>query len=196
MKQIRAIALVLSCSACAVLHRGGEASNPRLELWNRAQLAFYADSFRTATAAFQQLAAGYPHTVEGREAHFYLGTLALDPRNSGFDAKTADDQLGRYLAPDTAVLTPPFRRTEATVMQRLAQELEHPCEDRIGPLRCETRVVRTGGGGSREAPRNVNGTSSAEVERLQAAVADRDAQIQRLREELDRIRNTLVPRKP
>jgi hypothetical protein len=63
----------------------------------------------------------------------------------------------------------------------------------VGALRCETRVVRTGG---REAPRNVNGASSAEVDRLQAAVADRDAQIQRLREELDRIRNTLVPRKP
>jgi hypothetical protein len=196
MKPIRALALVLFCSSCAVLHGGGAASNPRLDLWNRAQLAFYADSFRTATAAFQQLAASYPHTVEGREAHFYLGALALDPRNPTFDAKTADDQLAQYLAPDSAVQGVPFRRTEAVVMQRLAQEFEKPCEERITPLRCETRVVRTAGGGSREAPRNVNGTSSAEVDRLQAALADRDAQVQRLREELDRIRNTLVPRKP
>jgi hypothetical protein len=135
--------------------------------------------------------------VEGREAHFFLGATSLDPRNPAFDARAADEQLGIYLAPDTAVRAVPFRRTEATVMQRLAQEFRKSCDERITPLRCGTRVVeRRAGSGDRSAERNVNGASTAEVERLQGVVADRDAQIQRLRDELDRIRNTLVPRKP
>ncbi|MDB4952407.1 MAG: hypothetical protein JWM27_5056 [Gemmatimonadetes bacterium] len=195
MKLLRTAALVLLLPACAHLHRG-QAANPKLDLWNRAQLAFYADSFRVATTLFQQLAAGYPHTVEGREAHFFLGATSLDPRNPAFDARAADEQLGIYLAPDTAVHAVPFRRTEATVMQRLAQEFRKGCDERITPLRCGTRMVERRASGDRNAERNVNGASPAEVERLQGIVADRDAQIQRMREELDRIRNTLVPRKP
>ena len=193
MKRTFAIFLAAALSGCGVLHHGSSPQPARLRLWNQAQTAFYADSFRVSMVRFQALADSFPRSVEGREAHFFLGVMYLDPRNPAFDPRAADEQLGTYLAPDTALHVTPFRRTEAMSMQRMAQEFRKPCEDRVAPLRCETRTVRTAG---RDAPRNVNGTSSAEVDRLQAAVADRDAQIQRLRDELDRIRNTLVPRKP
>jgi hypothetical protein len=194
MKPIRALLLAALLPGCAVLHRGEDRPTPRLRLWNDAQTAFYADSFRVATNRFQALADSFPRTVEGREAHFFLGVMFLDPRNPAFDPRISDEQLGIYLSPDTALHVMPYRRTEAISMQRMAQEFRKPCEDRVAPLRCETRVVERRGG--REPARSVNGTSSAEVDRLQGIVADRDAQIQRLRDELERIRNTLVPRKP
>jgi hypothetical protein len=194
MKRTCALLMAALLSGCALLHRG-EGTSSRQQLWNQAQAAFYADSFRLATVRFQAVADSFPKSVEGHEAHFYLGVIFLDPHNPSFDPRIADEQLNVYLAPGDP-RHPPYRRTEATAMQRMAQEFRKPCEERITALRCETRVVERRTTGTRDPQRAVNGTSSAEVERLQAAVADRDAQIQRLRDELDRIRNTLVPRKP
>jgi hypothetical protein len=181
--------------ACASLHRGPGAGQ-RAVLWRDAHNAFYADSFRVATVAFQTLATQYSGTPEGREARFYLAALHLDPRNTAaFDPHASETDLAAYLAQDSLNQGLIGHRPEATSMLRLAREVQRPCEERVGPLRCETRVVerRVPGQTGGTAP---NGASAATVERLQAMIADRDEQIQRLNAELNRIRATLVPRRP
>jgi hypothetical protein len=188
------LAALLALSACAHL-APGDGGRARRDLWRSAHDAFFTDSFAAAQERFSRLATEHPATHEGRESRFYLGALALDARNPAFDARAGDGHLAAYLAQDTTGKLALYHRLEARSLRRLAADLLQDCEKRIEPLRCETRTVvrRTGGGGG-DAPNN--GASSAEVARLQAAVNQRDEEISRLREELQRIRNTLVPRRP
>jgi hypothetical protein len=186
------LSLVL-LSACGALGRGGGAdpgAPSRDQLWRQAHHAMHQDSSRIALAAFQRLAAEHPATVEGTEARFFLGTLYLDPRN--FDAQRASQHLEMYLAADT-MGGRPIRRPEAPRLLALARQLVLPCERRAGTLRCaetggRTRVVE-GDTVVIRAP-----DQSAEVARLRREVAERDGTIRELREELQRIRNTLAPR--
>lgn len=184
------LSLVL-LSACASGGRGGAdpGAPSRDLLWRQAHQAMHQDSSRIALAAFQRLAAEHPGTVEGTEASFFLGTLYLDPRN--FDAQRASQHLEVYLAADT-MGGRPVRRPEAVRLLLLSRNLVLPCEQRTGGLRCEPAVVTRRPPGETGVVRD--GDQSAEVARLRREVAERDGTIRELREELQRIRNTLAPR--
>lgn len=188
------LALAALLGGCATLST--VTAPTRDGLWRQAHHAMRQDSVRIAIAAFQRLADEHPRTFEGREARFYLGTLYLEPREGTFDPASALRHLEAYVAEDSVrARGRPIRRPEARSFRTLAREATLPCEQRTGALRCDpsvvvrtrttpgdTVVVRTGGG------------DAAEVARLRAQVAERDATIRQLREELQRIRNTLAPR--
>ncbi|HEY0035790.1 MAG TPA: hypothetical protein VGB66_03835 [Longimicrobium sp.] len=184
------LSLVL-LAACASGGRGGAGPGApsRDLLWRQAHQAMHQDSSRIALAAFQRLAAEHPGTVEGNEARFYLGTLYLDPRT--FDATRASEHLEMYLAADT-MGGRQARRPEAVRLLSLSRTLVLPCEQRTGALRCEPAVVTRRTPGETVVVRD--GDQSAEVARLRREVAERDGTIRELREELQRIRNTLAPR--
>jgi hypothetical protein len=116
MKRTFALAVAVVLSACGVLPHRNAPQPSGSRRWEQAQTAFHADSFRVSAARFQALADSFPRTVEGHESRFFLGVLYLDPRNPGFDPRAADDQLGRYLSPDTALHVQPNRRNEAMTM--------------------------------------------------------------------------------
>ncbi|HEU0300746.1 MAG TPA: hypothetical protein VFR37_14895 [Longimicrobium sp.] len=193
MKTAISLFLAALLSACAVFapeNLGPDAAR-RDDLWRQGHAAMQRDSFRIAMAAFQRLAAEHPRSNEGREARFYLGTLYLEPANPAYDAGLATQNLEQYLALDSSGGRLP-RRPEAETLLGLSRQLAIPCEQRTGSLRCDpalvtrsdtTVVVRPGGG-----------DQSAEVSRLRRELAERDATIRELREELQRIRNTLAPR--
>jgi len=195
MKTASTILLAALLSACAVFapeNLGPDAAR-RDDLWRQGHAAMQRDSFRVAMAAFQRLAAEHPRTDQGREARFYLGTLYLEPANAAYDAGLATQNLEMYLTTDTQGGRA-TRRPEAETLLGLSRQLALPCEQRQPPLRCDpqiiaradtTVVVRPGGGG---------GDQSAEVARLRREINERDATIRELREELQRIRNTLAPR--
>lgn len=194
MKTATAILLSALLSGCAVFapeNLGPDAAR-RDDLWRAGHTAMHRDSFRVAMAAFQRLAVEHPRSDYGRDARFYLGTLYLEPANPAYDAGLAAQNLEMYLTADTERGRLP-RRPEAESLLALSRQLALPCEQRTGRLRCDpqivarsdtTVVVRPGGGNDQ----------SAEVARLRRELNERDATIRELREELQRIRNTLAPR--
>ena len=194
MKTATTILLAVLLSGCAVFapeNLGPDAAR-RDGLWRQGHAAMQRDSFRVAMAAFQRLAAEHPRSDYGRDALFYLGTLYLEPANPAYDAGLAAQNLEMYLTADTERGRLP-RRPEAESLLALSRQLALPCEQRTGSLRCDpqviarsdtTVVVRPGGGNDQ----------SAEVARLRRELNERDATIRELREELQRIRNTLAPR--
>lgn len=186
-------AVLAGCSAFAPQNLGPGAAT-RDQLWRQGHAAMHADSFRVAMAAFQRLAAEHPRAQQGREARFYLGTLYLEPANPEFDVALAAQNLELYLAADTAGgrLT---RRPEAKALLALSRQLVLPCEQRTGDLRCDPDViVRTRPGATDTTVVVRPADQSAEVARLRRELAERDGIIRQLREELQRIRNTLAPR--
>lgn len=186
-------ALLSACSVFAPSNLGPGAAS-RDQLWRQGHAALHADSFRVAMAAFQRLAAEHPRDSQGREARFYLGTLYLDPDNPAYDAAQAEQNFALYLATDTAGgrVT---RRPEAETLLALSRQMVLPCEQRTGALRCDPDVVvRTRPGGADTVVVRQGSDQSAEVARLRREVGERDATIRQLREELQRIRNTLAPR--
>lgn len=190
-----ALLLAALLTGCSVFGPGnlGPGAASRDQLWRQGHAAMHADSFRVAMAAFQRLVAEHPRDEQGREARFYLGTLYLEPANPAFSAALAAQNLELYLAADTAGgrLT---RRPEAERLLGLSRQLALPCEQRTGDLRCDPDViVRTRPAGDTVVVRQPS-DQSAEVARLRREVNERDATIRQLREELQRIRNTLAPR--
>ena len=193
MKTASSLLLTALLSACAVFgpeNLGPDAAR-RDDLWRQGHAAMQRDSFRVAMAAFQRLAAEHPRSNEGREARFYLGTLYLEPANPAYDAGLATQNLEQYLALDTSGgrIT---RRPEAETLLGLSRQLALPCEQRIGGLRCDPQVIARSD--TTVVVRPGGGDQSAEVSRLRRELAERDATIRELREELQRIRNTLAPR--
>lgn len=187
-------ALLSACSVFAPENLGPGAAS-RDQLWRQGHAALQADSFRIAMAAFQRLAAEHPRDDQGREARFYLGTLYLEPANPAYDAALAVQNLELYLAADSA-RGRGTRRPEAQTLLALSRQLALPCEQRTGDLRCDPEVIlrtRPGGTDTTVVVRQGN-DQSAEVARLRREVNERDATIRQLREELQRIRNTLAPR--
>ncbi|HEX6040110.1 hypothetical protein [Longimicrobium sp.] len=196
MKIPTALLFAVLLAGCSVLgpENLGPGAASRDQLWRQGHAAMHADSFRVAMAAFQRLAAEHPRDEQGREARFYLATLYLEPANPEFDAALATQNLELYLAADTAGgrLT---RRPEAERLLGLSRQLTLPCEQRTGDLRCDPDViVRTRPGGSDTVVVRQPADQSAEVARLRRELNERDATIRQLREELQRIRNTLAPR--
>lgn len=190
MKTAFTLLLAALLSACATGGRGSDPGAPsRDQLWRQGHQAMREDSSRIALAAFQRLASEHPRTREGIEARFYLGMLYLDPRS--FDAARATEHLDLYLASDT-MGGQPTRRPEAVRLLALSRELAGPCERRSGALRCEPAAVPRRTEGETVVVRD--GDQSAEIARLRRELAERDATIRELREELQRIRNTLAPR--
>lgn len=187
MRTVCAIFAVLLLPACATLRGGGREDGQRTRLWEQAHAAYAQDSFRVAAAAFQRLANEHPRTSEGHEARFYLGVLSLEPRSS-VDLTIARQQLQLYLADDTVQSLQSYHEREASSLLRLVTELQRPCETRVAAIACEPRVV------TRTVTESGNG-DGAEASRLRREVSERDQTIRELREELQRIRNTLAPRR-
>lgn len=184
-------ALLSACAAFAPENLGPGAAS-RDGLWRQGHAAMQRDSFRVAMAAFQRLSVEHPRSDLGREATFYLGTLYLEPSNPAYDAGLATQNLEMYIASDTAGgrVT---RRPEAETLLGLSRQLALPCEQRTGSLRCAPQVVTRPGGNDTVVVRQ-GSDQSAEVARLRRELNERDATIRELREELQRIRNTLAPR--
>lgn len=186
-------ALLSACSVFAPENLGPGAAS-RDQLWRQGHAAMRADSFRIAMAAFQRLAAEHPGDDEGREARFYLATLYLEPANPEYDPALAVQNLELYLASDAAGGRG-TRRPEAETLLGLSRQLALPCEQRTGDLRCDPEVIlRTRPAGSDTVVVRQGNDQSAEVARLRRELNERDATIRQLREELQRIRNTLAPR--
>lgn len=194
MKTASTLLLSALLSACAVFapeNLGPDAAR-RDGLWRQGHAAMQRDSFRIAIAAFQRLAAEHPRSDFGREALFYLGTLYLEPANPAYDAGLAAQNLGLYVAADSESGRA-TRRPEAEMLLGLSRQLTLPCEQRTGALRCAPQVVTRPGGSDTVVVRQ-GSEQSGEVARLRREVNERDATIRELREELQRIRNTLAPR--
>lgn len=194
MKTASTLFLAALLSACAVFapeNLGPDAAR-RDGLWRQGHAAMQRDSFRVAMAAFQRLSTEHPRSDFGREALFYLGTLYLEPTNPAYDAGLAAQNLEMYVAADTE-RGRATRRPEAETLLGLSRQLAMPCEQRTGALRCAPQVVTRPGGSDTVVVRQ-GSDQSAEVSRLRRELAERDGTIRELREELQRIRNTLAPR--
>ena len=194
MRSVSVLFAVLLLPACATLRGGAAQNGGRTRLWEQAQAAYAQDSFRVAAASFQRLASEHPRTYEGHEARFYLGVLSLEPR-SNVDLTVARQQLQMYVAEDTVLATRGYHGREAGSLLRLVTELQRPCEARAAGVACDTRVVTrtvTEPSAPSSAP---DGVSLAEAARLRREINERDQTIRELREELQRIRNTLAPRR-
>ena len=194
MRTVCAIFSVLLLGGCATARGGTPDAGHRTRLWEQAHAAYAQDSFRVAAAAFQRLANEHPRSTEGHEARFYLGILSLEPRSS-VDLTLARQQLQTYVAEDTLGTLRGSHEREARSLLRLVTELQRPCETRAGAVACDPRVVtravpEPAPAGNGEAP-----VVNVEAARLRREVAERDQTIRELREELQRIRNTLAPRR-
>jgi hypothetical protein len=199
MKTVLTTSLLLLLASCGGLSQSlGPGAAERDRLWREAHHAMGLDSFRIATAAFQRLANAHPNTMEGREALFFVATMYLDPANPAMDPAAAAQSLELYLARDTAngERRRALRWPEAESLLALSRELTIPCEQRQSPLRCDpVEIVRRvtvpvpgpGEGGAQPAP------ADGDAARLRTQLAERDATIRQLREELRRIRETLAP---
>jgi len=163
----------------------------RARRWDDAHQALATQRFRDAAALFDAIAQEYPATREGVEAHFFVGAMAMDPRNPAWSPSVADSVLRRYLTLDSTTTLHIARRPEATILLQLASQLNMPPAARVAQLQPETRVVTV-------PPRVVRAEQSrslqAQVDSLRRQLADRDSVIRRQAEELDRIRRTLTPR--
>lgn len=186
---IRFIGVVLlsAIAACASLSRGDVPDNTNVTMWRAAHAALDTGDFAAADRAFSELASAYPNTPEGREARFYVGSLRLDPRNPEWNPAPAEEGLRSYLDQDEIA-----RRPEATTLLQLAQQLNMPPEQRVAGLQPPTRVI--------EVPQRITTVercpSLEQVEALQRQVSEKDEEIRKQREELERIRRTLAPRPP
>jgi hypothetical protein len=195
MKKLWIALAALSFASCAHLGIRGADTEARAGLWHEAHIALYQEDFPRADSLFNRLAAAHPHAEEGREALFYVGAIHIDPRNQAWDSERAETVLRRYLQQDT-IGTLIHRRPEATTLLEIARQLNLPAEDRVEWLQpgtiTRTEVIE-------RPPRRIAPTDQLreveqENDRLRQQLAQRDAQIRRQQDELDRIRRTLTPR--
>lgn len=190
MKAFGWISAFLLLTSCATFGRQDREAEERLQIWGEAHNALVAGQFSRADSLFARLASQYGTTVTGRESLFYLGALRLDPRNPDWNSARSEEALVQYLAYDTVAGGVIHRRPEGETLFQLAHQLNLPIGDRVPGL-AETVEVRV-----ESPPRVVQGslatTLTAERNRLRTQVAEKDAEIRRLQEELDRIRRTLA----
>lgn len=190
MKPFGWISAFLLLGACATFGRQDRGAEARLQIWGDAHDALVAGQFGRADTLFAHLATHYGTTETGRESLFYLGALRLDPRNPDWNSERSEDALVQYLAHDTVEGGVIHRRPEGETLFQLAHQLNLPVQERVPGL-AETVEVRV-----ESPPRVVQGSLAtsltAERNRLRTQVAEKDAEIRRLTEELDRIRRTLA----
>jgi len=189
---------ILALASCAHLpgRAGAAEASARAELWHDAHMALYAENFARADTIFSRLSVEHAASEEGREAHFYLGALQIDPRNREWNSERAETSLRRYLQQDT-VGTLIHRRPEATTLLEIAKQINLPPGQRISALQPGTAPAPAGQ--QQTPPRTVASGAQLraiqeENESLRRQLAERDDQIRRQREELDRIRRALTPR--
>jgi hypothetical protein len=188
MKRLYSLLIIVLLSSCAHLPGLNREAGERADLWAEAHQALAAEEFERAETTFEQLAREYPESKEGRESLFYLGALRLDPRNPAWDPKPAELALRRYLAKDSVRTGSINRRPEGEVFLLIAQQLNLPAEERVPGLQPETRVVTE----RVVVPARESRALRAEVERLRQQLAERDAELARQKEELERIRKALT----
>lgn len=198
MKPTRGLVFLLALflAACATLAPASGGREGK-RLWTAAHLALRDENFRAADSLFSQLATAHPLTEEGREALFFLGEMRMDPRNPGWNSRMAADYLRRYLARgDSAPRVEIHRQPEANTLLELANQLNLPAGQRIGALQPGTTTVEvrtTAPVPQRVVPSEEAAALRTEIERLRGELTERDETIRRLRDELNRIRNTLAP---
>lgn len=192
MRQALQILLLTTLAGCIHLAAGSSTTPEPVALWDEAHRALTMEEFRGAEAAFQQLVREYPDGTEGREALFYLGTLHLDPRNPGWNPDPAVNRFRAYLSLDREE-EPIYRRPEAEILLRLAEQLALPPEQRVVGLQPGMRIITVP---QRAPPAEQDSSLVTEVERLRRELAERDEQIREQQEELERIRRTLTPPTP
>ena len=134
MKATRPLLLLALFTGCAHLGGGPSESWQRARLWDEAHGYFATGDFQRADSVFGHIAETYPETNEGREALFYRGVVALDPRNAKFDAAPAERHLQQYLRADSAGAQI-HRRPEGESLFQLARQINLPIEERIEALR-------------------------------------------------------------
>ncbi|HEX5726626.1 MAG TPA: hypothetical protein VFX98_14215 [Longimicrobiaceae bacterium] len=193
MRSVAALCVLLALAPGCTTLRGvvGGGDGERMELWEQAHDAYARDSFRVAAAAFQRLAAEFPRTHEGHEARFYLAALSLEPR-SGVNLDQADQHLTVYLAEDDARSLRGYHGREGETLLQLVRQLRAPCDQRVPGLGCLVQTVTERDTVTQRAPAG----DGAEAARLRRELAERDRTIRELRDELQRIRNTLAPPRP
>jgi hypothetical protein len=194
MKPLRLLLCVPLLAACATLggRRADEGAGARTALWRQAFDAYSRDSVRVARGLFQRLAAEHPRTREGHDARYYMALLSLDPRG-GADPRAAEESLRIYLADDSTHEMGGGYQREARTLLSLTRELRNPCGSRATGLGCDTTIIsRTVTTPGESTP----GPNAAEVARLRRMYSERGDTIRDLRAELERIRNTLAPRRP
>jgi hypothetical protein len=187
--------LLLALSACAHLGHLGpspDGSDVADQMWDEAHRALAAGDFISADSLFTRLSVEYPQTDAGRESVFYLGVIRLDPRNPAWDPAPAEQELHRYLDEDSAGVGTIHRRPEAQTLYELAHQLTMPAESRVPGLQPETRVVTK----RVVAPAKESQALADEVADLHRQLDAKDAQIQKLSDELERIRKTLTGTRP
>ena len=204
MNRVFAGLLVVLLPACATLRGIGKDSGLD-QLWREAHTAFAAERFAESERSFRRVAAEYPDSREGVESLFYVGTLRMDPRNPQWSPDTAAAVMRRYLARDSAAGPKTLPRPEALVILGIASQLNLPAEDRVPELQPEIRTRTARPTSPQAPPARVVRTEASEAElaalrrqidQLKGQLSDRDDQIRRQREELDRIRKTLTPQRP
>jgi hypothetical protein len=191
MKRLPIALLPVLLLSCAHLPGTSGEQRARGELWHLAHTALYTEAFSRADSLFSYLAVTYPHADEGREALFYLGALHLDPRNEDWSSERSETYFRHYLTQDT-LGTLIHRRPEAITILELATQLNLPPDQRVAGLQPGTRTVLE----RVVAPVSQQREIAEENERLRRMLVERDEQIRRQREELERIRRTLTPRSP
>ncbi len=190
MKRILSLVVLVLLPACA--HIGlGTSQRDRSAVWSEAHQAFELGEFARATALFEELSERHPDSLEGRESLFYLGVLHLDPRNPNWASLPAEVSLVRYLGLDETLPGTIQRRPEGRTLLQLAQQLNMPPQARVPGLQPEV-VTREVQGPRVVVPAQESRALAAEVDRLRAQLAERDATIRQQREELERIRRTLT----
>ncbi|CAN5723660.1 hypothetical protein BH23GEM5_BH23GEM5_03350 [soil metagenome] len=210
MTRSGSLLLILLLPSCATLGLG-RGDGGMDELWRNAHTAFAQERFADAERGFRRVAAEFPERREGREALFYLGSLQMDPRNPKWEPDSAAVSLRRYLERDSVAAPHTLRRPEALVLMEIANQLNLPPDQRVPELQPRTRVVTRapapGRAPTQAAPPPLRvapaAEAAAEIERLrrqlgerEKVIAARDDEIRRLREEIERIRKTLVPQRP
>jgi hypothetical protein len=183
------LALLLVLGGCAHLGVRSPESRARFELWDEGHRALAVADFPRADSIFTRLSREYPDTDAGRESLFYLGVLRLDPRNPNWDPQPAETRLRRYLDSDTTHDAEIHRRPEAEILVQIAHQLNLPPAERISGLQPEEKVVKVP---QRIVSYKQSEAQAGEIATLRQQVAERDAQVKKLQDELDRIRKTLT----
>jgi hypothetical protein len=195
MKRIGWVGVLLLFHGCAHLRAEAPDAREQTELWRAAHEALAQERFGRADTLFNRLALHHAGSEVGRESLFYVGALRLDPRNEQFSAEGALPVLRRYLALDTLETVQVHRQPEGRTLYEIAEQLLLAPGDRIPALQGPVVVERPTIAATPSTPSApaANPDLANENARLRSDLAQRENEVRRLQEELERIRRTLSP---